>query len=601
MAATLIALRWRLTLGALRKNPWAVVGTIIGLLHGAGLLLGAGIGAVALGGLAAPADTAAVLGGLGALIVAGWAVVPLFLTGVDSTLDPRAIAAWTAPSPALARGLLAAAACGIPGVLTAVALLLPAVVWLAAGEPAAAGLALLCAPAGLATCVLLSRLVVIRAGVWASRRGRETTAVIASILIMVAALIPSLVPRILEAQGAQALAGLRTAATALGLSPLGWSFSAPGLLVTGPAWAGPAAALGAWILPLALLRPWRLLVTRVMTSAGPSAGASQSYASGHRWRSRSHGSQAPAAGRAAAGAGGGAPTAPTAPTDAIPEVLPWAAGLTRLLPALPAACAATAARCLRYWRSDPRYLVQAIPVLMLPVLLVAMPVLGAARVSVNGQEVRTSMALGQAPTAMLLIVPVLVLMMGWSIHNDIGYDSTAVWSHMSAGVPGRQDLAGRALAALVWQAPVAAIGVAGISLWTGRWDAAPALIGGSLALHGCALAWSLLTSVLLPYEVVPPGASPLSSRTSGTALVAALLQALGILVILLAAAPVGAPAVAAVVTGRTSWGWLLIPVGAAWGAGALALSISRAGRLLDRRGPELLATIQSWPGHSQTA
>ncbi len=134
MAAALIALRWRLTLNALRTNPWAFVGTVIGLLHGVGLLYGAGIGAIALGRLASPAQTAAVLGGLGALIVAGWTVVPLLLTGVDSTLDPRAIAAWTAPSPALARGLLAAAACGIPGVLTAVVLLLPTIAALAPGR-----------------------------------------------------------------------------------------------------------------------------------------------------------------------------------------------------------------------------------------------------------------------------------------------------------------------------------------------------------------------------------------------------------------------------------------------------------------------------------
>ncbi|BDA65136.1 transporter [Actinomyces capricornis] len=585
MAAALIALRWRLTLNALRTNPWAIVGTVIGLLHGVGLLCGAAIGVVALGGLASPAQTAAVLGGLGALIVAGWTMVPLLLTGVDSTLDPRAIAAWTAPSPALARGLLAAAACGIPGVLTAVVLLLPTIAWLAAGEPAAAGLAALCAPAGLTTCVLLSRLVVVRAGTWASRRGRETTAVIASLLVMIAALLPSLATEVLEARSLQDLAGLRTAATALGLSPLGWSFAAPGLLATGPAWAAIAVALGAWLLPLALLRPWYRLVARVMTTTGSTAGASQSYGS----RAPAH---VPAAEGTAPGAGEGAHRA------AIPEALPWAGRLSRLLPA---ASAAIAARGLRYWRSDPRYLLQLISVIMVPILLVAMPAFRAVRVSVNGQEVHTSAALGQAPIAVLLIVPVLVLMMGWSIHNDIGYDSTAVWSHMSAGVPGRQDLAGRAVAALVWQVPVAAIGVVGVCLWAGRWDAAPALIGGSAALHGCALAWSLLTSVLLPYEVVPPGASPLSSRTSGMALVAALVQMLGLLAILLAAAPVGAPAVAAVVTGHVSWGWLLLPVGAAWGAGALALAIARAGRLLDRRGPELLAAIQSWPGHSQAA
>ena len=177
MAATLIALRWRLTLNALRKNPWAMVGAILGGLYGLAALGSLVPGAIGLGRWAAPADTAMILGALGAGLVAGWALVPLLLTGVDSTLDPRAMAAWAAPSRRLAVGLLAAGACGLPGIVTGLLCLLPALTWLVAGHPLAALLALMCAPAALATCVLLSRLVVVSAGTWASRRGREATAV----------------------------------------------------------------------------------------------------------------------------------------------------------------------------------------------------------------------------------------------------------------------------------------------------------------------------------------------------------------------------------------------------------------------------------------
>ena len=115
MVATLVKLKWRLTLNALTKNTWAIIGTVLGALYGLGTLGMVLTGAVGLGLQAAPEDIMLVLGSLGALLVAGWAVVPLLVTGVDSTLDPRAMAAWTAPSRGLALGLLAAGALGIPG------------------------------------------------------------------------------------------------------------------------------------------------------------------------------------------------------------------------------------------------------------------------------------------------------------------------------------------------------------------------------------------------------------------------------------------------------------------------------------------------------
>ena len=134
MVATLVKLKWRLTLNALTKNVWAIVGTAIGALYGIGALVMVLTGAVGLGLKVAPDVIMLVLGALGALLVAGWAVVPLLVTGVDSTLDPRAMAAWTAPSRGLALGLLAAGALGIPGCLTAAVCLIPVLTWLLAAS-----------------------------------------------------------------------------------------------------------------------------------------------------------------------------------------------------------------------------------------------------------------------------------------------------------------------------------------------------------------------------------------------------------------------------------------------------------------------------------
>ncbi|MFC2780508.1 transporter, partial [Actinomyces sp.] len=495
MVATLVKLKWRLTLNALTKNVWAIIGTVFGALYGVGALAMVLAGAVGLG-LKADADVIMlVLGALGALLVAGWAVVPLLITGLDSTLDPRAMAAWAAPSRGLALGLLAAGAVGIPGCITAAVCLIPVLTWLLAGQLAAALLALLCAPAALATCVLLSRIIVTAAGISSSRRGRETTAIIAFVAFMVCTQLPNLIPRLLGDDPTDILQPLGTLARVMGLSPFGWAFAAPGVMATGSVPAALALAIGAWILPVILLPLWQRVVNKAMTSPGTSHTRTRAYAADGAGSDVQH--------------------------RGLPDVLPWA---RRLSAALPAPAAAVAARSLRYWRTDPRYLVQFVSVLILPVVLVLGPALNSSRfvVYVNGQRVETSFALGHAPTALLFMAPALAVFMGWALHDDLGMDSTALWSHLSAGISGAHDRLGRVVGAAVWQAPVMLVVDVFMVVWTGRWEALPAVTGACLALYGSALAWSCLASVLLPYETLAPGDSPMRSRTSGTAFLAAL-------------------------------------------------------------------------------
>ena len=572
MVATLVKLKWRLTLNALTKNVWAIIGTVFGALYGIGALVMVLAGAVGLGLKAAPDVIGLVLGALGALLVAGWAVVPLLVTGVDSTLDPRAMAAWTAPSRGLALGLLAAGALGIPGCLTAAVCLIPVLTWLLAGQFAAALLALLCAPAALATCVLLSRIIVTAVGVSASRRGREATAIITFVAFMVCTQLPNLIPRILGDDPSDFLQRLSGAAKVMGLSPFGWTFSAPGLMATGSVIPALALAIVAWVLPVILFPLWQRVVGKVMTSPGTSHTRMRAYAASS--------------------------TGSNARQQGLPDVLPWA---RRLGASLPAPAAAVAARSLRYWRTDPRYLVQFLSALLLPVVIVLGPALNSSRfsVSVNGRPVDTSFALGHAPAPLLFMAPALAVFMGWVIHDDLGLDSTALWSHISAGISGAHDRLGRVVGAAVWQVPALVAIDLLMVVWTGRWDALPAVTGACLALYGCALAWSCLTSVLLPYETLAPGDSPMRSRTSGTAFLAALIQMAAILLLLAVCSPVLGAAVYSVVQGVPVWGWVALVAGIVWCGLLLWGGVVVGGRMLDRRGPQVLATIRSWPGHSQ--
>ena len=572
MVATLVKLKWRLTLNALTKNVWAIIGTVFGALYGVGALAMVLAGAVGLG-LKADADVIMlVLGALGALLVAGWTVVPLLITGLDSTLDPRAMAAWAAPSRGLALGLLAAGAVGIPGCITAAVCLIPVLTWLLAGQLAAALLALLCAPAALATCVLLSRIIVTAAGISSSRRGRETTAIIAFVAFMVCTQLPNLIPRILGDDPTDILQPLGTLARVMGLSPFGWAFAAPGVMATGSVPAALALAIGAWILPVILLPLWQRVVNKAMTSPGTSRTRTRAYAADGAGSDVQH--------------------------RGLPDVLPWA---RRLSAALPAPAAAVAARSLRYWRTDPRYLVQFVSVLILPVVLVLGPALNSSRfvVYVNGQRVETSFALGHAPTALLFMAPALAVFMGWALHDDLGMDSTALWSHLSAGISGAHDRLGRVVGAAVWQAPVMLVVDVFMVVWTGRWEVLPAVTGACLALYGSALAWSCLASVLLPYETLAPGDSPMRSRTSGTAFLAALIQMAAILLLLAVCSPVLGAAIYGVVQAAPVWEWTALVAGVVWCSLLLWGGVVVGGRALDRRGPQVLATIRTWPGHAQ--
>ena len=572
MVATLVKLKWRLTLNALTKNVWAIIGTVFGALYGLGALGLMLAGAVGLGLKADPDVIMLVLGSLGALLVVGWAVVPLLVTGVDSTLDPRAIAAWAAPSRRLALGLLAAGALGIPGCITAAVCLIPVLTWLLAGQLPAALLALLCAPAALAPCVLLSRIIVTAAGISSSRRGRETTAIIAFVAFLVFTQLPNLIPRILGDDPTGFLQQLRTLAKVMGLIPFGWAFAAPGLMATGSVLSALVLAIGAWILPMILLPLWQRVVNKAMTSPGSSHTRTRAYAADGAGSDIQH--------------------------RGLPDVLPWA---RRLGAALPAPAAAVAARSLRYWRTDPRYLVQFLSVLLLPVVLVLGPALNSSRfvVYVNGQRVENSFALGHAPAALLFMAPALAVFMGWAIHDDLGLDSTALWSHISAGIRGAHDRLGRVVGAAAWQVPALLVVDLLMVAWTGRWEALPAVTGACLALYGCALAWSCLASVLLPYETLAPGDSPMRSRTSGTAFLAALIQMVAILLLLAVCSPVLGVAVYGVVQAAPLWEWVALVAGIVWCSLLLWGGVVFGGRMLDRRGPQVLATIRTWPGHAQ--
>ncbi|WP_234407339.1 hypothetical protein [Microterricola viridarii] len=232
---------------------------------------------------------------------------------------------------------------------------------------------------------------------------------------------------------------------------------------------------------------------------------------------------------------------------------------------------AIAARSITYWTRDARYWVSLIMIPVLPVILIL-------SLSVGG--------VGSGYLA-LLPVPVMSLFLGWTIHNDVAYDSTAIWLHVTSGTRGLADRIGRLVPALVLGVIVIGLGTGVSMLLHQDWSAMPSLLGVSTCLFLGGLGFGSYTSARFPYPVTKPGDSPFAQpQSSGTA--AALVQSLTLFGTVLLAAP----AVGFAVLGFTQnpeWHLASLLAGCGVGVVALIIGVAAGARTFERRGPELLA------------
>lgn len=237
---------------------------------------------------------------------------------------------------------------------------------------------------------------------------------------------------------------------------------------------------------------------------------------------------------------------------------------------------AIAARSLTYWSRDARYRVALTIIPFAPLLMV--------------------LALGVAgvpwPIVAWIPVPVMCLFLGWTVHNDVAYDSTAYWTHVSANTHGRADRWGRALPALLVGVPLVIVGSVVTTAFTRDWMALPGLIGLSACILLVGLGTSSVVSAAFPYPVVRPGDSPFAQpQAAGAA--GATVQSLSFFAIAVSAAPSLAFVLLAAF-GSPVWYWLALMSGLAIGVGVLVGGIRWGGAIMDRRAPELLAfTLQN--------
>ncbi|MEV4717429.1 ABC transporter permease [Micromonospora noduli] len=481
----------------------------------------------------------------GGLLVLGWLFLPLVFFGVDETLDPARFALLPLPRRTLVTGLFVAALISVPVLAVLIAsfgLVLTA--WSLGGW--SAGLvAVVGVLAGILLCVAASRAVTSAfATMLRSRRVRDLAAVL---LAVTAALLGPLQIFGLAALREADWTRLTGVATVIGWTPLGAPWTVGIDVAQGRVWAAPVKLLITVVALGALLAWWSRSIESAMVGAA-SAG------------------KAPVR----RGVTGGAVA------QLFPRVATWA-GRDRF--------GALVAREARYWWRDARRRANLITIAVVGIFV---PVL----INVTGGDFAfedgagfTAAASDSSPVVVTISMLLVGVLAAVTLANQFGFDGSAYAANVVAGVPGRVELRARMTAFSLYVLPMLGVVAVVLSFLLSRPEWIGLTIGGLVATYGAGLAVNSLISVLGAYSL-PETSNPFAMN-SGAGLAKGLLTLLAMLASVVAAVPM---VVAAALLGD-AWLWLALPVGAAYGLGAALLGAYLAGDVLDRRQPELLATV----------
>lgn len=268
VARLVVRLRFAMWRTAMSRSTLHLVSSVVGGLAALGVLAVLGPGLLLLAGQ--PVRITALTVPLFATITLMWAVLSLIATGVDSILDPARFAVLPLRAGELARGLLAAAATGIPAVMLIGLALGQVGSWL--GHPVAVPAALLGALLGVLTAILLSRAVTSAlARVMTSRGGRILGAVIVSLTTLVPLGLNLLLTTGSVTADIVSFDATRSA-TVASWTPVGWAWALPFDVATGR-WGSAALHLGLAVTFIAVLwAVWVGQLERAVTSPLTSSG-----------------------------------------------------------------------------------------------------------------------------------------------------------------------------------------------------------------------------------------------------------------------------------------------------------------------------------------
>ncbi|MEU0820423.1 transporter [Streptomyces mirabilis] len=462
-----------------------------------------------------------------AVMALGWAVMPLFFPSGDETLDPTRLVMLPLRPHPLVRALLVASLVGI-GPLFTLCLLVGSVISVAYGT-AAYVTGVVAVPLALLVCVALARAVAAaNIRLLSSRKGRDL-AVLSGLVVAIGAQLVNFGAQRLGSAGG--LSRLDPAADVLRWVPPGSAIGAVDSMSRGSYAMGVAQLVLSVAALVGLLALWSRHLTRLMTS--PDGSTLQAGESAARER---------------------------IPTG----------GLRRMLP--PGRTGTVMERSLRYVWRDPK--TKAAWVTSLAIGLIV-PVFNA--LQGTGSIYFACFAAG---------------MLGIQMYNQFGQDTSAFWMvAMTIASPhdAYVELRGRALALLVITLPYATLVTVLTTAMLDDWSKLPEVLGLSFALLGAMLATGAWSSARFPYSIPQEGYKNVAPGQAGLAWIAIFG---GMVSAALLTAPVIALTIWLNVTADGDrWSWLLLPLGAGYGALITAFGLRMAAPRTARRLPEILAAV----------
>ncbi|MFF7982131.1 transporter [Streptomyces sp. NPDC007901] len=183
-------------------------------------------------------------------------------------------------------------------------------------------------------------------------------------------------------------------------------------------------------------------------------------------------------------------------------------------------------------------------------------------------------------------------MLGIQMYNQFGQDTSAFWMvamTISSPRDAYVELRGRALALLVITLPYATLVTVLTTAMLGDWPRLPEVLGLSFALLGAMLATGAWTSARFPYSIPQEGHRNVAAGQTGLAWIAIFG---GMVSAALLCAPVIALTIALNVSaGGGEWTWVLLPVGAVYGATITWAGLRGAAPRTAAHLPEILAAV----------
>ncbi len=534
MVAQLLRLKLRLFANGFRRPLWVIVFSGIGLAVAIAVVLIITTGAAALHDLDDDSVRRIIII-IGSYLTLAAFVLPFMLVRHE-LLDPRGLRGYRFRSWTIAVTILVLSLIG-PMLLIAPIAWAPTWAW---RDAEAVRIAQLAAPILFLQSVLSVRLGVAAGAALAnrerwSRRVRAIGAVIllAGIVPVIAVVIPRFAP-LPEGQSRYFFVGLvklsgyfqtERIADALAWTPLGALWAAPAHSVFQQPLLGPQALWVGGVTTFALLVLWFITVRLVFRATR----------------------RIPVARR------GGTP------------------GWFRRLPSTPTG--AIAARSFTYWIRDPRYRAVLGFLPFVPIVVLAASFIGGFPLE----------------WASLLPLPIMIILLALATtHNDVAYDSTAVWSHVAAQTHGSHDRVGRLIPVVVGGSILIAIGAPLTGWGYGDFAVVPAVLGVSLALLLGGVGVSSGLSARFPYAAPRPG-DPAFQQPQVQGSTGSGAQALAILCTLIVASPAIVLGILWLTQPSSPLNWIALLVGVQAGLIALFIGIRAGGSAFDQGSPELLA------------